>query len=245
MSYDLADSGSMVAVLNTWLTGYIRDNLDVMMPAKVVSYDEATNRVTLQPLVKIVDIYGDAYLRAEVHNIPVYRFGGGGYFIRFPIKSGDLGWLKSNDRDISAVLDNLEAEGPGSLRMHSMSDGVFFPDTLSDWNVSGDHDDALVIQSNDGETVIALDGDTILVKAKNVNVEATDVKVEADSVKLGSGSAKAITLWPDLEDFLDKVLDALGTGTTPVGTGGGGGPVTFVNMPSSVPNAGATKVTGV
>lgn len=144
--------GIMADVLSNWLRG-----VDDMIPAKVVSYDDATNRATIKPLVMLGTTDGQKISRASLANIPVFRFGGGGFFIRFPVKPGDFGWLKATDRDLSLIMQRGGLEDwPNTLRQHSFSDGMFFPDTLKSWVIDGENADALVIQSLDGSVCVSL-----------------------------------------------------------------------------------------
>lgn len=154
---DNANDGELAGTLNEFLRAWLRDEVNDMMPATVVSYDEASNRAVLRPLVMIGTTGGAKVSRAEVSGIPVYRFGGGGFFIRFPIKAGDLGWIKANDRDISLVLQRGGLEDwPNTKRLHSFSDAMFFPDAMKNWIVDEKNKDAAVFQSLDGSACIAV-----------------------------------------------------------------------------------------
>ncbi|WP_416776001.1 Gp138 family membrane-puncturing spike protein [Xenorhabdus budapestensis] len=156
---DIASEGSlagqfMVAFRNLLL------NVEDMLPATVVSYDDQTNRTVIKPLVMIATTEGQMISRASGHNIPVFRFGGGGFFLRVPIKPGDFGWLKANDRDISLICQRGGQEDqPNTARLHSFSDAMFFPDTLKGWVIEGKNIDALVIQSMDGSVCLSLHKD--------------------------------------------------------------------------------------
>lgn len=167
--------GIMADVLSNWLRG-----VDDMIPAKVVSYDDSTNRATIKPLVMLGTTDGQKISRASLANIPVFRFGGGGFFVRFPVKPGDFGWLKATDRDLSLIMQRGGLEDwPNTLRQHSFSDGMFFPDTLKSWVIDGGNADALVIQSLDGSVCISLhDG-----KAK---IDAPEIEFTGDVLVTGN-----------------------------------------------------------
>src|SRR5688572_13907641 len=94
---DSANEGSLSGGLNAMLRSFFLNEFEGMLPATVVSYDDATNRAVIKPVVMVGTTDGGKVSRAQVPNIPVFRFGGGGFFMRFPIKPGDLGWLKAND----------------------------------------------------------------------------------------------------------------------------------------------------
>ncbi|MEY0215947.1 Gp138 family membrane-puncturing spike protein [Providencia rettgeri] len=153
---DIASEGSLAGQFMAAFRNMLM-NIDDMLPATVVSYDDKTNRAVIKPLVMMVSTEGQKIGRAAVQNIPVFRFGGGGFFIRMPIKAGDFGWLKANDRDISLVFQRggLEDE-PNTARLHTFSDAMFYPDTLKGWLIDGKNADALVIQSMDGSVCLSL-----------------------------------------------------------------------------------------
>ncbi|WP_374446225.1 Gp138 family membrane-puncturing spike protein [Providencia sp.] len=153
---DIASEGSLAGQFMAAFRNMLM-NIDDMLPATVVSYDDKTNRAEIKPLVMMVSTEGQKIGRAAVQNIPVFRFGGGGFFIRMPIKPGDFGWLKANDRDISLVFQRggLEDE-PNTARLHTFSDAMFYPDTLKGWLIDGKNADALVIQSMDGSVCLSL-----------------------------------------------------------------------------------------
>jgi hypothetical protein len=154
---DSANDGSLPGQLDAYLAGWVRDNLDDMLPAVVVAYDEASNRATVQPLVMIGTTDGSKRARAKVANIPVFRYGAGGFFIRHPVKAGDFGWIKANDRDISLVMQRGGLpDWPNTKRRHSFSDAMFYPDTIKGWSVAGADADAMTMQSLDGNSVVSI-----------------------------------------------------------------------------------------
>ncbi|MCO8160984.1 hypothetical protein NRB16_24435 [Pseudomonas sp. LJDD11] len=185
-------AGALKHALNNWLMG-----VDDMLPARVVSYDDTSNRAVIQPVVMIGGTDGSKLSRARIANIPVFRFGGGGFFIRFPLKAGDLGWLKANDRDISLIMQSGGGEEwPHTKRRHSFSDAMFFPDTFKQWVIDGANADALVVQSLDGAVCLALHADKFVLKSPageiavdgSLSINAGDLAISAGSVAITSGS---------------------------------------------------------
>lgn len=159
---DAANEGSLAGQMDAFIGGWVRDNLDDMLPANVVSYDPVSNRAVIKPLVMIGTTDGAKRSRAQVANIQVFRYGAGGFFQRYPVKPGDFGWLKANDRDISLVLQRGGLEDwPNTKRRHNFSDAMFYPDTIKDWVVAGADLEAMTLQSLDGNTVISLAQDAI------------------------------------------------------------------------------------
>ena len=167
---DKANDGDFAGVMTDVLQNFLR-GVDDMIPAKVVSYDDTTNRAVIKPLVMLGTTDGQKISRAQLSNIPVFRFGGGGFFIRFPVKAGDFGWLKATDRDMSLIMQRGGLEDwPNTLRQHSFSDGMFFPDTLKSWVIDGANADALVIQSIDGSVCVSLHSGKVKIEADDIEV---------------------------------------------------------------------------
>lgn len=132
----IAGKGDIAYAIHQAISQHMRDNVDDMLPATVVSYNAATNRAVVRPLSVMVDSAGKQIEREPIGDIPVYRYGGGGFVVTLPVQPGDFGWLKASDRDIT---HNLTATGtqarPQTGRTHSFSDGMFYPDTAA--NVPG------------------------------------------------------------------------------------------------------------
>ncbi len=191
---DQATDGSLSGKMKDSLRKWLRGEVDDMLPARVISYDDATNRATIKPIVMLGTTSGQKVSRAAIPNIPVYRFGGGGFFMRFPLQPGDLGWLKANDRDISLILQSQgEEDWPNTLRLHSFSDAMFFPDTFRDWLIDGADAAAAVWQSMDGSVCIALHDGEIKVRAPAItwDIEGSAV-LNAASVEINASGQVSI-----------------------------------------------------
>ena len=168
-----ADEGNLTGLLRVAM-GKTLQGLDTMLPARVVAYDRATNRATVQPLIMMGTTDGQRVSRAQVASVPVFQYAGGGFVLSFPIAAGDLGWIKASDRDISLFLQSLGEEWPNTVRSRSFSDGVFFPDRLRAFTLDGGDTDRVVLQTDDGTT--------------RVSVGAADVKVTAGDYVLTVGA---------------------------------------------------------
>lgn len=170
---DQASEGSPGGTMREVLEQWLRNDVDDMVPATVISYDDVKNRAVLKPIVMLGTTEGQKMSRAQVSNIPVFRLGGGGFFIRAPIKPGDMGWLKANDRDLSLIMQGGGKEDwPNTTRLHSFSDAMFFPDTFKSWVIDGANLDAMVIQSLDGSVCLSIHQDKAVMKAPLYEVEA-------------------------------------------------------------------------
>lgn len=169
---DQSNNGDMTGVFSEVFRA-LKMEMDDMLPAKVISYDDSTNRASVQPMVMQVATDGTRISRPVFPNLPVFRFGGGGFFIRFPIKPGDLGWIKASDRDISLFFQRgCEEDQPNTERIKSFSDAFFIPDTMREWVISGANADALVVQSMDGSVCLSLHAGKAVLDSPLVEVNA-------------------------------------------------------------------------
>lgn len=194
--------GTFTHVLEKFLQG-----IDDMIPAKVISFDRETNRATVKPLIMVLKTDGNTQSRAEIASVPVFQYSGGGFVINFPLKKGDLGWLKANDRDISLFKQSYSDAAPNTLRKHNFSDAMFFPDTMRGWTIE---EDGLVIQSLDGSQCVAILDDMVKIKGTDISIlGSSSIVAEADTITL---TATEITL--------DSPLTTI-TGAIEAGASGG------------------------
>ncbi|MFY4822011.1 Gp138 family membrane-puncturing spike protein [Aliarcobacter butzleri] len=179
-----SEKGDLTSNLRLFFESFIKENLDDMLPCKVVAHNRDTNRVDIQPLIMLKATDGTKINRQIIKNIQVFRFGGGGFFISVPIKIGDYGWIKANDRDISLMLQSGgSADIPNTKRLHSFNDGLFFPDTLKDWVINGKNANALVISSMDGSTCIAVDNGRVEIDTQDLIINATNIQFNSSTFK--------------------------------------------------------------
>lgn len=160
-SFDPSMRDDLPGVLRYVLTKFLQ-NTDDMLPARVIAFDRAANRVSVQPLIQIVTTSNTYVPRAVLSSIPVLCLGAGGFVLSFPISPGDLGWIKANDRDISLFLQGLASGAPGlappnTARKHAFSDALFIPDTmLKGVTIAGGDTNNAVLQSLDGTVKVSL-----------------------------------------------------------------------------------------
>lgn len=163
---DYADMGNMLQKV----LGKAAQQMENMLPARVVSYDRDKNEAIVLPLIKII-LTEEVKSRMQIGPIPVFAFGGGNFVINFPLRPGDLGWILANDRDISNFLETLDEAEPLTYRTHSFNDAMLFPDAIRNFDTSGE-DARMVIQTLDGSVRVSLGDASIHLK------HPTLVKVE-------------------------------------------------------------------
>ena len=137
-----ANNGTLLGALRLAFTKMFQQ-LDDTLPARVISYDRGTNRVVVQPTIRIVNTERQLIDRPQLINMPVFNAGGGGFIVNFPLMEGDLGWIKATDRDISLFLQSLEDAAPNTERVHSFEDGVFYPDVMRNFTINSEDDDRI------------------------------------------------------------------------------------------------------
>jgi Phage protein Gp138 N-terminal domain len=138
---------------------------DGLLPARVVSYDRAKNLATVQPQIMLTDTEGNSRLRHPIAEIPCFSFGGGGFHINFPLAANDLGWILASDRDISLFMQSLNASKANTTRRKTFGDAWFIPDVFYKYTINGADTNAMVIQSVDGTTRIAISNGVINITA--------------------------------------------------------------------------------
>lgn len=180
-SIDPANEGSLPGVMREAFKKQMQ-NMDGQLPAQVVSYDRNTNTATVQPLITRLTTAGEPFERASIASVPVLALGGGGFYINFPLKPGDKGWIEASDRDISLFMQGGEMAQPNTVRMHNFSDGRFVPDVLGNYDFDGEDEGKMVIASLDGKVKITLSESVVKIKGQKVEVEAeSEVSVTAPS----------------------------------------------------------------
>lgn len=189
-----ADSSSLGGAIRQVLEKFLQNNIDDMLPARVLSYDAETNTARVQPMIRLVDTNDNEFSRGQL-TVPVFNIGGGNALLRFNLIENDFGWIKANDRDISLFLESLRESRPNTVRRHQFDDAVFFPDKMRQFTVSDDDSDALaVLQNTDGTVRISLFNDGMVLTG-NVLVNGTgrftgtlhsdvDVTAGEDSISL-------------------------------------------------------------
>jgi cytoskeletal protein CcmA (bactofilin family) len=177
-SRDPANDGTILGTLNQVMLKMMQ-GIDDCLPAQVIAFDRAANRATVQPMVKVLATNGETLSRAQIASVPVFQIGGGGYMLNFNLKPGDLGWIKASDRDTSLYLQGCTEQHPNTNRIHSFSDGLFFPQIMTGFAISPEDAENAVWQSLDGTVRVALWPDRVKITAPRSVVESPTVEIIA------------------------------------------------------------------
>lgn len=188
-SINPAHRGSLSGTVKFILTKFLQ-GVDDMLPAQVLSYDRATNKARVQILVSIITTSDQEIQRAELASVPVMQPGAGGFVLSWPVKAGDLGWIKANDRDISLFLQSGISSPPNSQRKHSFEDAVFILDSMMKQVVIDPADEnSVTLQSVDGSVKISLSETGVTIKGGTITLEgdvATVGTLTNNGVNVGS-----------------------------------------------------------
>lgn len=169
-SVDPAAEGDLGGVLTSILKKALQ-KVDGSLPAVVISYDRSKNMATVRPLIAVLTTGGKVVQRAQIASVPVLALGGAGFLINFPLKPGDKGWIKANDRDISLYMQSSREAQPNTNRIHSFEDGQFIPDAMGQGVYATEDANKMVIQSYDGQTKITLAPGEIRAKAALIKMD--------------------------------------------------------------------------
>lgn len=169
-SRDPANDDSLLGMARQVLDKFL-NQIDDMLPARVISYDRATNRAAVMPMVKLLTTDNRQIGRAQVASVPVMMFGGDGVALSFNLKAGDLGWIKANDRDISLLLQGYRDSAPNTLRKHSFQDAVFIPDVMHGVTIAGEDESHAVLQTLDGSVRVAIWPDRVKITKDGMHAE--------------------------------------------------------------------------
>lgn len=153
--------------------GKMMQSVDGMLPAKVISYNRTTNRATVQPLIMMLTTADTTVQRAEIASVPVFQYGAGDFLLSFPVKAGDLGWIKANDRDISLFLQSYSNAAPNTIRKKSFSDAIFYPDVMRGYTIASEDLDNVVLQNLDGSVKVSLGANKVKIAAPTVEIVST------------------------------------------------------------------------
>lgn len=163
---NLANYNSMSGMMREVLASFLQ-NVDDMIPGKIISYDRAANLAKVQPLIMLVKTDGTVQARAEIASIPVLQLGGGNFMMNFNLNPGDLGFIKANDRDISLFMQSFTQSPPNTYRKHNFSDSIFIPAPMQNMTINSEDESNMVISTLDGTQRIAIWPDRVKVTSND------------------------------------------------------------------------------
>lgn len=143
-----------------------------------VEFPEGQNiygTVDLQPLIKRVDIDGNASSMPPIYNVPFLRLQGiGNSAIILNPKVGDIGIAIVSDRDITSVVATKQESNPGSNRQNSLSDSVY---------IGG------ILNGKPEQFIEFTDTEINIISPNNINLTAKNININADNITITGKTA--------------------------------------------------------
>lgn len=106
-------------------------SIRVCAPARIESYDSATQSCSVQPLIYDGELDEDDIRQVVrlpvITNVPVMHVGGNGFQITVPVAVGDTVLILFTDRSLDRWLARGGEVDPGTDQTHHMSDAIAIP----------------------------------------------------------------------------------------------------------------------
>ena len=173
----------------TLVTRKMMMEVDDMLPARNLSWDAAANRAKVEILYQVTMTSGEMHQMEAPAELPVQFPGGGGLMLVWPLKEGDLGWVKAVDRDMSLFLQSYDAQPGNTPRINCFEDGVFIPDVMHAFTVGNAA--GMSIQTLDGANQVTVTASSTILKVGAATLTLTadklvsSVPFEAPKIKGG------------------------------------------------------------
>ena len=163
------------------------------MPGIIEAYDPATQTATVRPALQRIHTELDGTRKPQsieaIRDVPVHFPGGGAHTLTFPVKPGDECWIKFSERSIDNWHQLGGTQEPSDWRMHDINDAIVEVGVRSQAtklnNVSAT---TTQIRSDDGQTVIDLDGAgkkvTIWTGSQKVIIDNAAGKIRMETPRL-------------------------------------------------------------
>jgi hypothetical protein len=151
--------------------------LHTMMPGQIVSYNAATVTAVVQPALQVFRTLADGSRQpttlAPIHDVPVHFPGGGGHILTFPVAGGDDCMLVFAERSIDNWYQHGGVQQPSDWRMHDITDAFALVGVRSQPHVpNGVSSSTVQLRSDDGKTVIQVDGPNQAITLSAANTAA-------------------------------------------------------------------------
>ena len=149
-------------------------------PARIESYDAATRRASILPLIDLVrSTDGTTLPRAVIADVPVVQPHAGGLGVLMPVKVGDVVQALVNERGIERFKRTFQQSAPEG-GMHAEKDAVVQLG-YGPLEVTPVDDEAISIQSDDGRVSVRVS------LTEGVTVTSPDgIRLEGDVTVTGS-----------------------------------------------------------
>ena len=114
---------NIVELLNTFLANKLAE-VNICLPAKIVSYEYKTRKASVQPLLNQKYNDGEEVSLPVIHNVPVMHPSAGGASIIFPVDVGDTVQLTFSQSSLEEWLQNGKQVTPDDPRQNDLTDAI-------------------------------------------------------------------------------------------------------------------------
>jgi hypothetical protein len=159
------------------------NELHTSLPARVLSYDAATQTCSVRPMVRRpLPTVSDGLVHEalpDVHQVPVCWPRAGAWFVHMPLAAGDFVLVVCAERDFARWRQTGDVGDATDIRNHTLSHAIAIPGVYPRTRqLSDTPSDALVIGKDGGATVrIKANGDIL------IGTNATELVALANLVK--------------------------------------------------------------
>lgn len=206
----------IIKLCNAVVKRFLAD-VHTQMPARVVSYDAATNTCSIQPSIMRIrtdDPNNDGFIiLPQIDNVPVKMQGSGKLFLSVCPQVDSYGEYRIQERSIAKWLNNGGSTSPDSLRKFHISDGVFDPGLYP-----------LVADGDNGKIAIPPETDRIALRTRDNTgfialTDKGDIECACGTAEFNS-SVDAAALASKVDKYFTVVDTALSSWTVSPSDGG-------------------------
>jgi len=187
-------------------------DVHVAIPARVDSYDAATQTCKCTPVVRRARLNDNREIIKEdlpqFSNVPVDWTRGGGFFVTLPLAKGDFVQLLFNEVGTGVFRTSGDVpSNPGEIRRHSLSDPVAIPGgAYPDAQPVGDASATDMVLGKDGDAIIRIQPNgNILIGRQAIEKIARADRADAENVKIQSAFSAHVHIVPSGTDAMGGV----------------------------------------
>lgn len=231
------------------------ENIHTMLPAKIESYDPATQVCSATPLLGSIRYQTDGtyrkQLRSVIEDIPVVFPRNSDFFLTFPLKQGDLVMLvfcmNSLDNFFEPDGQNTDPRNqnlPDDPRMHDISDPVampgFYPPSLAIQDIDTEN---MAIGKDNGGTQIKIkpEGGLDITFDNGTSLSVGAAKDGDATLTVGDGSA-SVAIAEEVISYLSTFVNSFNAHTHPTAFGPSGTPVSPATAPDGTLTSANVKI---
>jgi hypothetical protein len=196
------DTTSLTEVLET-VFGVQLAAFQTSLPARVVSYDPATQKARVQPTVKVWLPTADEAVDVEESLpdliVPVLPMRGGGFYIHMPLAPGDRVTVLVHDVDWGEWYAYGAIRGGDDRRLHDLAHSVAIPMGLSPKaqvlsglgaNLELGKEGGLKVEIAPSQMNVGGSSDAAA-RASVMDTAFTNIKIALDAIALAAGASHA------------------------------------------------------